>query len=159
MNADGYSVVTWSSGTPGTVDMDIIAQRLDPAGTPIGPQFQVNNPASAEQVLSNVVIANDGRFIIAWQGWGTDAEGWGIGIRRFNADGSPASGHQQFIANEPQWGYQGSVDLAMNRSGQAFVVDYVDDRNDGSGSGIWMRLFDWDANVIANSRVNAFTTG
>lgn len=94
----GNFIVVWSSVTNG--NSDIMAERLQANGTPLGAAFQVNvdDPAApAVPVDFNPAVAPmaDGGFIVAWtslipDGVGTQGTTPQVLARRFTAAGAPA---------------------------------------------------------------------
>lgn len=117
---DGSAVVVWESfGSIGS-DADryaIQARRFAPNGTP-GTQFQVNAWTDDDQRFPAVAIDRDGRFVAAWQSWGSagnDADGWSVQVRGFGADGTPLAGDRQ--ANTFVAGDQRAPALAIDGNG------------------------------------------
>ena len=70
-----------------------------------------------------------GNFVVAWQGWGSDAYGWGINAQRFAQTERRLGG--RFVANSYQAGYQSSAAVAMSPSGE-FVIAWQDEMNGGA---------------------------
>ena len=88
---NGTALVVWT-GTGGIADgADIFAQRYNAAGSPVGPEFRVNDATPANQVTPAAAYAPDGRFIVVWQSDETvnDPSLRGIHGRLFEADGTP----------------------------------------------------------------------
>jgi hypothetical protein len=79
----GGFVVVWTSEDP---DQDVLAQRFDAAGAPVGGEFRVNATEAGYQSVSAVEALPDGGFAVVWQ----DSENNGdIYVRCFDAAGSP----------------------------------------------------------------------
>lgn len=72
--------VAWTRGD------DIGARRLDPAGTPIGPQFAVNSYNTGPQWMPSLAVHQSGRFVVAWESWAQDGDGYGIFGRLLGTD-------------------------------------------------------------------------
>ena len=147
MDVDGDFIVTWSSygqednGQLGK-GYGVYARRYDSFGQPLAREFQVNVTEGGNQQFSNVAMDSQGGFTIAWtssqNGISDD-----IIVRDFNADGSPVGGPLggEIIANQVQEGDQRYPDIAMNLSGDQYVVTWSASGQDGSGWGVYGRLF------------------
>lgn len=86
MDADGDFVVTWSSyyndSSVDTDMFDIMAQRYDSTGAPLGANMRVNSSWAADQEEPTVAVDADGDFVVAWARYGNgDPEG--ISAQRF----------------------------------------------------------------------------
>ena len=72
MDSRGDFVVTWSSygqeqnATPG-LGYGVYAQKYDSAGSVVTPEFQVNINTGGDQFHSNVVLTDDGWFVVTWE--------------------------------------------------------------------------------------------
>ena len=166
VDADGDIVVAWHSfGSSGT-DHDpysIQAQRFASDGSPRGSQFQVNTYTTYSQSSPAVAAADDGDFVVVWQGrgsFGTDYSG-SIQAQRYASDGSPLG--SQFQVNTFRQSDQNdpSVDAAADGS---FVVvwssrgTYGTDEQYGSGYSIQGQRFAPDGSKRgAEFQVNTYT--
>lgn len=95
---DGNFVVVWSSdGSWGNDDSltSIQARLYSNDGTPLGPEFQVNNEIQGFQYFPTVAAQNDGGFIVAWND--APLSTVNIAARRYLAGGVPAG--DQFQVN------------------------------------------------------------
>jgi hypothetical protein len=66
----GEFIVVWQSGQfnlPQPVELDVFAQRYDPAGKPIGDAFRVNTYTSQRQERATVAFNSGGDFVVIWQ--------------------------------------------------------------------------------------------
>lgn len=80
MDDDSNFVVTWQSG--GDQDGDksgVFAQVYDAAGTPDGPEFQVNTYTNHNQNRPSVAIGEHGRALMVWQSQ-AQAKKFGYGV-------------------------------------------------------------------------------
>jgi hypothetical protein len=66
MDAKGNFTVAWESYLQDGSDLGVFAQRFDPAGQPIGAEFQVNVATSNAQQYPAVAAAANGRVVICW---------------------------------------------------------------------------------------------
>lgn len=84
----GGFVVAWQSPSDGDPDFGIRGRRYDAAGTPLGPEFQVNSETADPQWNPRVATDGQGGFVVTWFNW----VGWpdnDIRARRFDASGVP----------------------------------------------------------------------
>ena len=65
-------------------------------------QFRISEYSVDERVQPSVGMDAAGNFVVAWQGWGNDAYGWGINAQRYYANGTPMGG--RFVVNSYQAG-------------------------------------------------------
>jgi hypothetical protein len=163
--ADGSFVVVWQSeGSDGSdTDQDCVRlRRFDEAGTPQGPEFQVNTYTTSYQ--ENTVIGSDGLggFVVTWGSGGsagTDTEG-SVQARRFDGAANPLG--SEFQVNSYTTAYQGTSSVAPDGAG-GFVVVWDGDEgngNDDSVGGIYAKRFDaFGAPASDDFQVNTYTTG
>ena len=147
MDVDGDFIITWSSygqednGQFGS-GYGVYARRYDSFGQPLASEFQVNLTEAGNQQFSNVAMDSQGGFTIAWT---SDQNGISddIVIRDFNADGSPVGGPLggETVANVELSGDQRYPDIAMNLAGDQYIVTWSASGQDGSGWGVYGRLF------------------
>ena len=120
MDENGNFVVAWrSSGQDGS-GWGIFGQRFDSTGTKIGAEFPVNTTTANEQQDPAVAMSQEGAFVIVWQSFGQDGDGWGVYGRRYNALGT-AQG-SEFLVNTETINYQEQPDVAMDEDGDFVVV-------------------------------------
>lgn len=147
MDVDGDFIITWSSygqedgGQLGS-GYGVYARRYDSFGQPLADEFQVNVTEAGNQQFSNVAMDSQGGFTIAWT---SDQNGISddIVIRDFNPDGTPVGGPLggEIVANQTLSGDQRYPDIAMNLAGDQYVVTWSASGQDGSGWGVYGRLF------------------
>lgn len=120
MAEDGSMVVIYQ--IPETTEVNgIFAQRLDPAGMPIGPPILASDPDVRFESEATIAVGDDGRFLILWRGRlnGTDPNILG---RLFNADGLPVGEIFPIAAGQaPFEDYQDVPVASFDPSGE-FVV-------------------------------------
>ena len=90
---DGFVVVWQSRQSAGSdsIGKSIQARRVDPAGQPIGAQFQVNSFTEEDQYKAYVSPDGDGGFVVSWSSHPFDdgTTEYDIVARRFLSDGTP----------------------------------------------------------------------
>lgn len=86
MNASGQSVVVWVDGRTGSQG-DVLAQRFDADGQPVGDNVQISAGEGEIQGRPEVAMLDDGRFTVTWTD--SSAVGFRARARRFAADGEP----------------------------------------------------------------------
>jgi hypothetical protein len=95
MNAEGESVISWSSQAQDGSSYGIYAQRYDAAGAPRGGEIPVNVFVTNSQHRSAAAIDPRGNFAIAWdsvQEGVAPGQTAGVYARRMSVDRSPTVG-------------------------------------------------------------------
>ena len=158
MNAAGGSVVVWTdySGNADGNGPAVLGQRFNADGSRAGNEFLINSTVASAQRNAVVAMAADGRFVVSWESLNQDAAGtYGIYAQRYNADGSRLGG--EMLVNQTTAGDQRNPTIAIDASGN-FVVVWEGD--DGAGSGIFGRRFNWTGATLGNEfLVNTQTSG
>jgi hypothetical protein len=159
----GHSVVTWEGAGSQTGQVDslgVFGQRLDAAGTKIGSEFRVNTTTSGEQAGGDVDMDAAGRFVVVWEGNGTQTgqvDSLGVFGQRFDAGGNKIG--TEFRVNTFTTGDQAGPGIAMAPDG-SFVVAWESDGQDGNGFGVYAQRFNSDGTRSGGEfRVNSFTIG
>ena len=57
---------------------------------PMKPEFQVNTYTTSDQYGYGVAMDKAGNFVVSWESYGQDGDGYGVFGRRFDAAGGPA---------------------------------------------------------------------
>jgi hypothetical protein len=149
ISAAGAFVVTWSSQGQDGDGWGIFAQRFFTDGSTNGQEFQVNVTTAGDQTSSSVSMDSRGNFLVAWQSYGQDGDGWGVYGRQYNAVTGVATGNEFQLSSStagdqvhPAWAqndagnavavWSGGTILALNNSVllQQFDVSAGDDLND-----------------------------
>lgn len=139
--ADGSFIVTWQTPSPN----DVLAQRFDPSGNPLGSAFQVNSYTDVDEFSPRIAVRDDGRFVIAWNSQasaGSDQDSSSVQARVFEADGTPVD--LQFQVNTYTTDFQFFPRIAFAPTGDFLVVWESDGSygTDTSGNSIQGQLFD-----------------
>lgn len=126
MDAAGRFVVTWTSDDQDGDNTGVYARLFSAAGVALGNEFLVNtDTTSGHQQNSTVTMADDGSFVVVWEGKGPGDKD-GIFGQRFDAAGVALGGN--FIINDDTGKAQHDAAVSVNDNG-AFVVSW--DSNDG----------------------------
>lgn len=164
-NSNGAFVVAWAaSGIDDNNDINadtsntgVYAQRYGIDGSPIDDAIRINTTTLNAQDNPDVALQDDGSFIVAWESNGQDGGGSGIFAQRYNASGNAVGIEFQVnnIVNNNQINPVIAVDTVGN-----FVIAWESNGQDGSGSGIYARLYDVNGNPRGSQfRVNSSTRG
>ncbi len=132
VGADRSFVVVWESG-----DADgsgVYSQLYDAHGDPVGGETLVNVVEHNNQVDPDVVMADDGSYVVVWRG--ADSDGDGIHLRMFDAFGQAIS--SEFLVNTDESGDQQDPQAAMTGDGR-FVVTWQS--TSGGNQGIFAQLY------------------
>lgn len=161
----GNFVVAWESlGSTGTdtSGYSVQARRYDADGVPLGGEFQVNTYTTNPQRLPAVAADGQGRFVIAWQSFGsngTDTSGTSIRARRYDEAGIPEGG--DFQVNTYTLNAQLVPAVASDGQG-ATVISWQSQGSGGtdtSGDSIQARRFDASGAAIGSDfQVDSYTT-
>jgi hypothetical protein len=152
---DNFVVVWQTQGQDGDL-AGVFGRRFDAAGTPLGPEFQVNAYTTSAQSYPRVAMRPSGEFAVVWQSFGQDGSFGGIFGQLFDASANAVGA--EFQVNGASVNAQRSPSVAMDESGR-FVVVWQGYTTGGLWD-IWARQFDADGNPLAADFViNAYTTG
>lgn len=153
---DGGFVVAWESFATDGDSGGIFARRYDAAGAPVGNQFPVNTYVALRQGSPKVSAADDGSFVIVWEGEIQDGSGFGVFAQRYDSASTRLG--TEFPVNTYITGDQRSPDVAVDADGD-FVVVWSSQGQDGSGAGVVARLFGSDGLPASDEfTVNTYTS-
>ncbi len=153
MDEDGDTVVVWTSNLQDGSGSGIFAQRYDRDGAAVGSEFQINTTTSDSQYDAVVDMDATGGFVVAWASALQDGSGSGVYTRRYDSSGNATSGEAR--VNVTTSGNQRAPSIAMSEDGK-YVVTWQS--SDGSGDGIWARVYDSTGSAITSEfRVNSAT--
>ena len=118
-HAVGLAVAVWQSEEQDGWGSGIFGRILTDTPAAAGDEFQVNKYASERQTSPAVASNGKGSFVVAWQSWWQDKDGWGIFARLFNSTGVALTDDIQ--VNSEAWGDQINPAVATLPEG-GFVV-------------------------------------
>ena len=158
MDAAGNFIVTWSSQNQDGDGWGVYARRYDSAGTPAGPEFQVNTRTAGQQGGSSIAIDGDGNFVIAWAE-SSPENGWGIHARRFDGSGSPAGPEFEVRTYPAEDRHHHRTSIAMSPDGSA-VIAWAGHDQDDAWWGVYGQMYNsYGTRVGPVFKVNTHTTG
>ena len=144
--ASGGFAVSWgeSTGQDGD-DWGIYTRIFDNDGTALTSEIQVNTETTGTQVYTSLGALNDGGFVVTWNSFGQDGDGWGVYGQRFDADGAAVSG--EFQANTYTTADQLYAEVDGLPDG-GFVVTWQSWFQDGSGEGVFGQRYDVNGDAV-----------
>ena len=136
---NGRVMVAWSdAGTDGSVGC--IGRVFNRDGTPVSAEFLINTPSDKTQIDPSMACSRNGLFVCAYvDASGDTGEPREVLARLFDQNGSPLGA--PFLVNSSSVGMQRDVLVAMDADGDFVVVWQDESATDGSGFGIFARLF------------------
>ncbi len=139
-NASNQFVAVWQGPNVNSYEgTDVYFQRLNAYGSPLGPETQVHDTWSGFQGDPDVAVAPDGSFRMVYEA--ADADGTGIYLRRFNADGTPAS--TPVRVNTETADEQTNPAIAVDANGK-FVVVWQSLGQDSDNWGVFGQRYNAD---------------
>ena len=155
--ASGGFVVAWQSKGQDGSFYGVFGRRFDSLGNALGGEFRVNQFTPNYQRRPTLAPEASGGFVVAWDSFGQDGNGYGIFGRRFDSSGNPTGA--EFQINVRTSSTQSLPTIARDASG-GFVVAWQSFGQDGNNYGAFGRRLDGSgAPLGAEFQINAFTTG
>ncbi|WP_299975047.1 Ig-like domain-containing protein [uncultured Pseudoteredinibacter sp.] len=155
---DGGYIVTYASlNASKDGSLDIWAQRYDVNGNTVNEAFVVNSFRLGEQANSDVTGLEDGGFLVTWQSYDQDGDGFGIFAQRYDANSEKVGG--EFQVNQYYSSDQSRPEITSLENG-GFAVSWMSDGQDGNAAGVYLRVFSADGNPRGNElQVNSQSQG
>ncbi len=135
MDGRGRTVVVWHSPMPGGSGTEVLYRLFDPAGQPVGGEFQVNTYTTGYEAMADVAGDESGNFVVVWE-QSTSVNVTALRGRRFDAQGVPRSAEFPLGAGSPA--SQVEPDVFSDRSGNFLVSWHQFPTFD-----VWGRRFGW----------------
>ncbi|MDB3912955.1 hypothetical protein N9381_14540, partial [Paracoccaceae bacterium] len=143
--SDGF-VVTWQEAN----GANIFGRVFDASGNPISSEFQVDSTAG-DQSYPSVTNLKDGGFVIAYNSWLSDADGWGVVGQRYDASGNTIGSEFQInsYTSSHQWngGAATGIDFLANGG---FVATWMGPAVGGNNDEILAQVFDASGNKVGS---------
>lgn len=157
----GNFIVVWQDGAApgeGAPGRGIFGRSYGSTGGPVGPEFQVNTHTTGFHGAPAAAVDLGGGAVVVWHSDGQDGSDLGIFGQRYSVSGTPIA--SEFQVNTYTTGRQ--ADPAVGKefsSNGCFVVAWSSDGEDGSGSGVFGRVYPFGVNPMDVFPFNEFTTG
>lgn len=119
-DAAGNFVVVWNSAGQAGGDHGAFAQRFDPAGQPLGAEFQVNAAAAGGATSPEVAATATGDLVVVWQSYLPYPTLHEVRGQRFDSTGVPLGPELQ--VNTYTTGHQWHPDVGVDAAGNFVVV-------------------------------------
>ncbi|UCE37558.1 MAG: fibronectin type III domain-containing protein [Thermoplasmata archaeon] len=143
MNVSGNFVIAWESSGQDGNGWGVYAQRFDRDGNPEGTEFRVNTRIPYAQCNPAVSMDSNGNFVITWESYDQDTDGYGIYAQRYDNNGNPLGG--EFRVNSYITKDQRESSVAMSSTG-SFVVTWSSYGQDGSNWGVYAKRYKSNGN-------------
>ncbi len=153
----GNFVVVWESDSQDSDKFGIYGQRYDSLGNTVGGEFKVNTEVTNDQKNAAVAMDADGDFVVTWQSFDQDGDGFGIYAQRFDSLGNKVGG--EFLVNTLTSFDQFDPSVAMSATGEFVISWTADNVPGGDGFEIVAQRYDADGNQVGlEFQVNAYLT-
>lgn len=104
----------------------------------------VNTTTAGNQRNSNLASLKDGNIVVVWDSENQDGSGWGVYGQIMNQDGEKVG--NEFRVNNYTNNNQNEPSVAALNDG-GFVVTWTSDGQDGSGTGIYSKIYNSNGSV------------
>jgi len=157
MDKRGNFIIVWESEGQDYDAGGVYAQLYSRKGNKIGDEFRVNTSTLSVQGNPSVAMDIRGNFIVVWDSFWFDGDGYGIFAKIFNSQGVDLSG--EFQVNDHTEKNQILPHVAVDRRGNFFIV-WESFEQDSSNAGVYGQKFNKQGTAITNElRVNEFIQG
>lgn len=124
-------------------------------GEPIGSEFKISVYTPDHQWAPDIAMNSTGFFVVTWESYGQDGDGYSIYARRYHSNGSPLG--NEFRVNTYTMGYQWRPSIAMSSNG-SYLITWSSEGQDSDGYGIYAQPFTSNGTPIGSEfRVNNYT--
>ena len=84
---DGGFIITWTSDQQDSSNGGVYAQRYYANATKYGPEFQVNQYVTLDQVQPRAISLADGGYLITWASYKQNGSDYGVYAQIYNSNG------------------------------------------------------------------------
>lgn len=156
IDAAGRFVVVWESFAQDGSLESVQGQLFAADGMPSGGEFQVNTTTSDSQDTPSVAMAAGGSFMVTWESFAQDGDGWGVYGRLFDSTATALTG--EIPVNTTTAFDQDTSAVSAGPGG--FVVAWESFAQDGDNNGVQIQSFATDGLPVGEeSQVNVFFAG
>jgi hypothetical protein len=135
---NGGFVVVWQSYGQDGSDYGVYGQRFDSNGNKLGSEFQANTWTTNGQGTPSITSLSNGGFVVVWESWEQNGSLWDVYGQKFDSNGNKVG--SEFQVNTWTTDYQWYPSITSLSNG-GFVVVWESDGQDGSGYGVYGRIF------------------
>jgi len=153
LNASGQFALAWN-GSDGD-QSGVHVELYDTDGTCIQSEFVVHTTTSGIQKNADIILHNDGSYIVVWQSFGQEGAGldYGVYARMFDATGSPLG--NEFLVNTYTEDAQENPSISAFDD-KSFFIAWDSYGQDGFAEGIFGQLFNPSGNKLGKEfQINA----
>jgi len=152
--ANGGFVVAWDGRGTGDTS-GVFARLFDKTGTAVSGEILINTTTANSQVRPDIAALADGGFAVTWDSINQDGSLYGVYTRLFDGAGVAVSG--EIAVNTTTANFQQHSAIIAQANG-GFVVTWESYNQDGSGDGVYSRLFDGTGTAISGEILVSITT-
>jgi hypothetical protein len=135
---NNHFIIAWRSNGQDGDSWGVYAQRFNATGSPLGSEFRVNSNTTNAQLSPSIGVQSNGDFVITWQSYLQDGNGYGIYAQRFNESGFPLG--LEFQVNTYTLQNQELPVVGVQPTGD-FVITWDSIEQDGDSGGVYARIF------------------
>ena len=142
MDADGNFVIVWNGIVylpDNSHHWDVFAQRYDKDGNRIDGEFRVNSYNIENQFDPSIAMNNNGDFVITWDSFNPNGSDYDIYAKKYDKFGYQLG--NEFLVNTHAQDIQATPSIALAENNN-FVIAWNSQFQDGSGYGVFARLFE-----------------
>lgn len=152
LSGGGSLTVFTATGSLDGDSFGVFGQFADVSGAPVGPTFQINQTTEDFQSFGDLTELDDGTIVVTWRSKNVDGSFYAVMARHYDSSGNPLG--DEFRVNQYSWMSQQNPDVTALSNG-TYVVTWESSGQDGSGDGVYARLFNVDGTPIGNEfRIN-----
>ncbi|PWJ20212.1 calcium-binding protein [Jannaschia seohaensis] len=134
----GGFVAVWHSSVGDGDATGIFGQRYAADGTALGTEFQVNTFTEGRQSNAKVTGTADGGYVVAWDSFEQDGDGFGVYGQRFDASGVRIGTELRLNDQTASWQILGEIETLQDGS---IAAIWSSSEQDGDANGVVSRRY------------------